>query len=244
MSEHKTAKYFKYALGEIVLVMVGILLALQVNNWNEDQKNERKKEVYLQDIYKDMEMNIAEIEEDIDNNNVVIAACDSLLTMANNGTYYNIGEEALFGLIVKLGDYSLLQLEQGTLQEILNSGTLQIFTNKEIRNSIVDWERKFIGVREMERFGRDGMNQYFQKLNEFIPTYKIGYNTKEGDYTNILSSAIRKQYFNDISLLNTIGSIRFVAETLNALYTDKIAEIVHFNSLIKKELGDDLLITK
>ena len=38
MGENKTGKYLKYAIGEIVLVMIGILLALQINNWNEDEK--------------------------------------------------------------------------------------------------------------------------------------------------------------------------------------------------------------
>lgn len=39
MSENKTGKYFKYAIGEIVLVVIGILIALQINNWNESRKN-------------------------------------------------------------------------------------------------------------------------------------------------------------------------------------------------------------
>ena len=38
MSENKTGKYFKYAIGEIVLVVIGILIALQINNWNEARK--------------------------------------------------------------------------------------------------------------------------------------------------------------------------------------------------------------
>ena len=38
LMENKTRKYFKYAIGEIVLVMIGILLALQINNWNEKRK--------------------------------------------------------------------------------------------------------------------------------------------------------------------------------------------------------------
>jgi hypothetical protein len=49
--ENKTSKYFKYAIGEILLVMIGILLALQVNNWNEsrkDRKVETKAIVALQ----------------------------------------------------------------------------------------------------------------------------------------------------------------------------------------------------
>ncbi len=43
--ENKTGKYLKYAIGEIVLVVIGILIALSINNWNENRKNNSKKEV-------------------------------------------------------------------------------------------------------------------------------------------------------------------------------------------------------
>ena len=39
LMENKTGKYFKYAIGEIVLVVIGILIALSINNWNESRKN-------------------------------------------------------------------------------------------------------------------------------------------------------------------------------------------------------------
>ena len=39
MKHNKTGKYFKYAIGEIVLVVIGILIALSINNWNEQRKN-------------------------------------------------------------------------------------------------------------------------------------------------------------------------------------------------------------
>ena len=38
MEKNKTGKYLKYAIGEIILVVIGILIALQINNWNEDRK--------------------------------------------------------------------------------------------------------------------------------------------------------------------------------------------------------------
>ena len=38
MEQNKTGNYFKYAIGEIVLVVIGILIALQINNWNENRK--------------------------------------------------------------------------------------------------------------------------------------------------------------------------------------------------------------
>jgi hypothetical protein len=39
--ENKTGKYLKYAIGEIVLVVIGILIALSINNWNEISKNKK-----------------------------------------------------------------------------------------------------------------------------------------------------------------------------------------------------------
>ena len=43
LSEGKTGKYLKYAIGEIVLVVFGILIALQINTWNEDYKSKKKE---------------------------------------------------------------------------------------------------------------------------------------------------------------------------------------------------------
>ncbi len=42
-AENKTAAYLRYAVGEILLVVIGILIALQVNNWNENRKQENSK---------------------------------------------------------------------------------------------------------------------------------------------------------------------------------------------------------
>jgi hypothetical protein len=53
MSENKTGKYFKYAIGEIVLVMVGILLALQVNNWNENRKEHSQQKILISQLLED-----------------------------------------------------------------------------------------------------------------------------------------------------------------------------------------------
>ncbi|MDP5091944.1 MAG: DUF6090 family protein [Polaribacter sp.] len=56
--ENKTGKYFKYAIGEIVLVVIGILIALQINNWNETKKENRFEKKVLKEI-------LAETEEDL-----------------------------------------------------------------------------------------------------------------------------------------------------------------------------------
>jgi len=54
LSEGKTSKYFKYAIGEIVLVVIGILIALQINNWNENRKSQEKIDNYFEKMLVEM----------------------------------------------------------------------------------------------------------------------------------------------------------------------------------------------
>jgi len=51
LMENKTSKYLKYAIGEIVLVVIGILIALQVNNWNQERKDLKEAELIKQNIH-------------------------------------------------------------------------------------------------------------------------------------------------------------------------------------------------
>ena len=53
MEKNKTGKYFKYAIGEILLVMIGILLALQVNNWNEKRKQLLQQDLLFKQLLSD-----------------------------------------------------------------------------------------------------------------------------------------------------------------------------------------------
>jgi hypothetical protein len=54
-----TRKYFKYATGEILLVVIGILIALQINNWNEEKKEHKIELSILTELLNDSAINIA-----------------------------------------------------------------------------------------------------------------------------------------------------------------------------------------
>ena len=62
MEKNKTSKYLKYAIGEIVLVVIGILIALQINNWNENQKKILLENQYLTRLKEEAKWNIQQIE--------------------------------------------------------------------------------------------------------------------------------------------------------------------------------------
>ena len=63
MEERKIRRYLLYALGEILLVMIGILLALQVNNWNEQRKAKIKSITYHERILEDLDIFISETNQ-------------------------------------------------------------------------------------------------------------------------------------------------------------------------------------
>ena len=63
MSENNTSKYFKYAIGEILLVVIGILIALQINNWNEGRKAIQQEIKILNELKNDLKTNLDEITE-------------------------------------------------------------------------------------------------------------------------------------------------------------------------------------
>nr|WP_170063207.1 DUF6090 family protein [Polaribacter porphyrae] len=63
--QNKISKYFKYAIGEIVLVVIGILIALQINNWNEDKKSIKQEKTYYCKISEDLQVDIINIDSSI-----------------------------------------------------------------------------------------------------------------------------------------------------------------------------------
>ena len=62
--ENKTGKYFKYAIGEIVLVVVGILIALSINNWNENRKLQNEELNLLLEVKSNLEVTLNNFRND------------------------------------------------------------------------------------------------------------------------------------------------------------------------------------
>lgn len=79
MSKNKTGKYLKYAIGEIILVMIGILLALQVNNWNENNKSLRQANSHLETIKLNLKDDIKQADSLIAISNLNIEFANTFL---------------------------------------------------------------------------------------------------------------------------------------------------------------------
>ena len=85
----KLFKYTRYAIGEIVLVVIGILIALQINTWNENQKKDEQSAIYLFDLRNDIAFDIETLKERISNNTNRINKADSIIyTLATKKDFH------------------------------------------------------------------------------------------------------------------------------------------------------------
>ena len=95
LMENKTGKYFKYAIGEIILVVIGILIALQINNWNEGRKNDEKETILIKNIVDDLSSDIEHMNRALVELKEQLGVVDSLIAKSIDSTksinYDNMG---------------------------------------------------------------------------------------------------------------------------------------------------------
>ncbi len=163
LSEGKTSKYFKYAIGEIILVMIGILLALQVNNWNNRRLETTKEQTILKNLRSDFNANITEFNRIYSATEDSYISSISLLEIIKDDSDINPTEiDSLINSIIN-GFYSL-DLNAASIDELKNSGSLSIIKDSELRKKLSDWS--FI-VADSE----DDIEIYYDYLfNFFIPS--------------------------------------------------------------------------
>jgi predicted Holliday junction resolvase-like endonuclease len=100
MSEHKIGKYLKYAIGEIVLVIIGILIAVSINDWNTDRKLRIEEQAMLKDLRKEVEGNIQLLDEVNEQHERSFKAAEEIEAMYKNRENFDaMTDSSFFALI-------------------------------------------------------------------------------------------------------------------------------------------------
>jgi len=97
--ENKTSKYFKYAIGEIILVVIGILIALQINNWNETRKTSIKADAYVEKIMYDLKTDTLNINKFLTRIDGFSNSIDSYFEYFNSNKVTEVSIDALLDSI-------------------------------------------------------------------------------------------------------------------------------------------------
>ncbi len=146
--DNQFMKYSRYAIGEIVLVVIGILIALQINNWNEDLKTEKREFVYLENIKADLLLNIEELNEFIEARESCIRSCDRLLEYYNQTIRLDLNDFNYHSINVMV--WFPFKQHDNTYQELLNSGNLAIISDKVIRNGLQNMQVGYKNIAFIE----------------------------------------------------------------------------------------------
>lgn len=132
----EASKYLRYAIGEIILVVIGILVALQVNNWNEHRKEKAEEKKILLSLHNEISNNIEILKTVIDEKNKIINVNQYIIdNTGKNGTWKS--EKSLDSLMnyISLSGWIFVP-QNGVLNEIINSGKLLLIENDLIKNEI------------------------------------------------------------------------------------------------------------
>lgn len=132
--KNENSKYFKYAIGEILLVVVGILIALQINNWNEDRKSTNKEIEILTDFKSGLEFDLLQLDSILDHYDRAKASLNIILDHLENDLPY------ADSLAVHFFNSTLIYDSGGLTDgvfETLKSTSFDLISNKEIRDLII-----------------------------------------------------------------------------------------------------------
>lgn len=225
--KNKTSKYFKYAIGEIVLVVIGILIALQINNWNENRKNAVKETQLLMSFKKDLEENIIELERVIKKSKNTSSKADSIL-MLQKKEIEDVTLPKLLNLIMDATGFTIYSTHEGTVQDILGSGNLDIIKNDSIRLAIGSWEANLKTIKEWEKMEKKSVDDYDNYLQLHLDLYK-------DDSLTILTAKSKEILLNDREFLNLLSNRKYLPKSLNELYKYELPRLQNLKKLIETQ---------
>jgi hypothetical protein len=145
---NRTGKYLKYAIGEIMLVMIGILLALQINNWNEHRKNNIIEQNTLESLKSDLESALVQLDVKLKQNRGFRFLDSILLDVIHFKK--DISTDSLEKLTLRHIFSPGFDPELGTLNEILSTGKMEVIQNRTLRKHISTWNKYMDELKEVD----------------------------------------------------------------------------------------------
>jgi hypothetical protein len=163
LSENNFNKYLLYAVGEIVLVVIGILLALQINNWNESRKRNIEEEKLLTALIEDFNENKIRLEEAISKEMDMVRMSKSLIKAMQSDQKTIHPDSIRFWVTSGAKSWWKTEFVTGTYDAMVSSGNINILENDHLK-------------RVLSQFSADidsGFEDHYESMNYLIEMNKI-----------------------------------------------------------------------
>ena len=231
LGEKNLSQYLLYGIGEVVLVVIGILIALQFNNWNNEKKDREKEAYYLKSIQTSISLSQSELDRVISDAASISASADTLFQMLAHQKYELLHGQLLDSLMFNAGDYSRISLNDGGIREILNTGALDIIRDEQIRISLASWDEHIHKIRKFEEETQYYSRNYFKFLNNYIDI-----SLSEVEASSIVIPAKRDDLLVNPELRNYLGGIAIIHSGMHRRYMEEKMALDTLSAMIDQHL--------
>jgi hypothetical protein len=227
--EKKIRKYLAYAVGEILLVVIGILIALAINNSNQKRIVREKEQIYLRGLNEEFKTSQNKLKELIEVNHHNYDGARKILQYIS-GENEPPDEKTFSELLFTTFAFDIaFNPNNSLLNEMINSGSLKDIRNPELRIHLTNWLSTLDDIAKQENdlgLQREKVLDMFRSENNSLRTIF--------DLTEVSASEIGlKPASSHMSNLNLLQSTRFENNVLMFVFTCLATESSHYEPLMQ-----------
>jgi len=154
LSENKFSRYLIYAIGEIILVVIGILIALQINNWNELKSEQEIEKTYMKNLLEDLQDDLVIYDNFHKSNQEIYALIDSIIPgIKSENRKNNVSKLAYWTRMVTI-KWDIIHPVERTYEQMKSSGQLRLIKQEEVANAI---SKYYNSISEFNGYKEAGM---------------------------------------------------------------------------------------
>ncbi len=223
LTENKFSKYMLYAIGEILLVVIGILIALQINNWNEDRKDKRLEQNYLSKIHEEFKKNKEQFDLTISMHK---QSYESSNWIIENYNKLDINIDTLRKHLLVFRYSYTYNPSKSSIDAVINSGKLGVIRDNELSNKLIEWHELITDYQEEEIISRNFFDKFIVPFDiKHFTIYSKDRNKRFDNYLNF-NEETKNEFLNIVATKNRMLSqivanpgneYKKVNETLNII---------------------------
>lgn len=201
--DDRPIKYIRYAIGEIVLVVIGILIALSINNWNTTQKDIAKEQQILLSLKAEFKQNIKELNFD---HKINLSCIKAITTLLNFDKKTNFETRTIDSLLGQAFNFATFDPRLGVINDISSSGNLELIRDSKLRYLLNQWTGELDDYKEDVIIRREyWINHASSKINKLLPARNQDTFSDREDYArDILIKPIQVPKSNYVEFLTSL----------------------------------------
>ncbi|NER13473.1 hypothetical protein GWK08_08500 [Leptobacterium flavescens] len=240
LRERKFSKYLLYAIGEIFLVVIGILIALQLNNWNESRKDRNEEQLVVQTIYD-------ELNQNLQYSTSVASQIEGRLNMTITLMGYTAAQEAAIpvhvfdSIMVRAFLFPPYTPIKADMERVLGSDQIDLIRSTELQKRLSDYKTSIDGAALYYRYAEDDFKllilPYFVKnypLKALLLQYgmQVPPSAHKSNYNDLLAS---REFENILSVIFADSGGQLQALSANLSLIEVLKDLIEkeYPSVVK-----------